>query len=199
MSDGYHMWFMDETTVHPWSRSNRVWQHQNDPFYHMLPKVNKKNVTVIGAIGKEARQHFKFIIAPKTATKHVHTFFVKLRPFIKNPEKTCIIMDNHTAHRSHKVQDYLQKMGVRVIFTAPGASSINPIENVWSVLKNLWRRKMTKLSVKGQQHDLEFFSEKLDKILNSITNSNIGRLVEGKTHEMYRFYLQNQDILKKKD
>ena len=44
-----------------------------------------------------------------------------------------------------------------VIFTPPGASSLNPIERAWGILKNIWRRELVRLGTEVKHRDIEFF------------------------------------------
>lgn len=51
-----------------------------------------------------------------------------------------LIMDNVRFHHSHKVKDLADQKGLRIVYTPPYSPDFNPIENVFSYVKAIWRR-----------------------------------------------------------
>ncbi|KAK2940686.1 hypothetical protein BLNAU_24403 [Blattamonas nauphoetae] len=43
--------------------------------------------------------------------------------------------DNHPAHKTGKVQDYLERLGITVMSWPPNSPDFSPIENMFAVLK----------------------------------------------------------------
>lgn len=54
-------------------------------------------------------------------------------------------MDNHPAHHSKVVSDFILKCGGETLFMPPISSYFNPIETIWSWLKTKWRNELMKL------------------------------------------------------
>jgi transposase len=62
------------------------------------------------------------------------------------PSGTTIIMDNARIHRTHEVTQALLMKGYEVAFTPPYSPDCNPIENVFSWVKNCFRKQVVLLS-----------------------------------------------------
>lgn len=50
-----------------------------------------------------------------------------------------MVLDNHRAHYSVKLKDFLEEQGVELLFLPPASSQYNPIETIWAVVKRRWR------------------------------------------------------------
>ena len=50
--------------------------------------------------------------------------------------------DNASCHRSHITKQFKKQMGLRTIEWPPYSPDINPIENIWSVMKKTIRRNI---------------------------------------------------------
>ena len=75
-----------------------------------------------------------------TNTETVENFFKKFDLFNK-----VIVMDNHSAHKSNDVTEFLESKGAIVKFLPPNSSYFNPIETVWSWVKCKWRNNLLQL------------------------------------------------------
>lgn len=65
--------------------------------------------------------------------------FLDVHLLPKIPEGKVIVMDNLRVHHIPAVKERLQKAGVRLIFLPPYSPEYNPIEEAWSVVKNVFR------------------------------------------------------------
>ena len=54
--------------------------------------------------------------------------------------KAVFILDNHSSHTSEKSKTLMREYGIDFIYLPPYSSELNPIESVWAVLKNSWRK-----------------------------------------------------------
>jgi transposase len=136
---------MDETSTNVWETRSKVWQPTKSvlPMVHSLPKNRGSNITIIGAISNQRDQIYSKI-ANTTNTENVLAFFSNLNSKIKLKDK-IIVMDNHASHHSNQVLAYLEKHGAIVLFMPPLSSYFNPIETVWSFVKQKWRNELVKL------------------------------------------------------
>ena len=51
-------------------------------------------------------------------------------------------MDNHRAHWSEQIQEFLTNSGATPAFLPPCSSYFNPIETIWSWVKTKWRNSL---------------------------------------------------------
>ena len=86
---------------------------------------------------------------------------LKIHPFVKYPRSTVLIMDNHRAHHSTIVTEWLKQKNYVVHFLPPYSSELNPIETAWAILKKRWAKQL---------HDIEF-EDKMFKINNTDTKA----------------------------
>jgi len=68
-----------------------------------------------------------------------HTFIEKsLLPQLKS--KNIVIMDNVKFHLQEKIKSTIESSGAQVVFLPPYSPDFNPIEPMWSKVKNTLRR-----------------------------------------------------------
>ena len=126
---------MDETSTNVWETRNKMWQPTNTklPMAYTLPNQRGSNVTIIGAISN-LRSRIFFKITSTTNTENVLAFFSDLNKDIGLANKV-IVMDNHAAHHSKAVTNFISKHGGVTLFMPPISSYFNPIETIWSWVK----------------------------------------------------------------
>jgi len=117
-------------------------------------------VTIIGAISNKRDQIFKKI-ANTTNTENVLAFFSNLNSKIGLRDKV-MVMDNHAAHHSNQVTAYLEKQGAIVLFMPPLSSYFNPIETIWSYIKQKWRNELVQLL--GAQPSKRYMNRTLERL-----------------------------------
>jgi transposase len=61
-------------------------------------------------------------------------------------------MDNHRAHWSEKIQEFLTNSGATPAFLPPCSSYFNPIETIWSWVKSKWRNSLLQLQDLNESH-----------------------------------------------
>jgi len=50
-----------------------------------------------------------------------------------------VIMDNLSAHKNPKIAEYIKERGADLVYLPPYSPDLNPIENMWSKVKQLLR------------------------------------------------------------
>jgi len=132
---GKEIVYMDETSANAWETKSKLWQPKNTklPMVYTLPKKRDSNVTIIGAITNK-RNKIYFTISNSTNKENVLAFFSHLNKEIGLKNKV-IIMDNHPAHHSKVVSNFILSKGGETLFMPPISSYFNPIETIWSWLK----------------------------------------------------------------
>ena len=103
------------------------------------PANRGTNISIIGAIsttGVEAALYGEW----STNGDIFETFIgTQLLPVLS--KSSVVIMDNVKFHGSEKVKDLVDSVGAKIIFLPPYSPDLNPIEPMWSKLKNILRRE----------------------------------------------------------
>ena len=107
-------------------------------YYFDISKL-PKNRTVIVAINREKVINYK-ILKNQSANKEIFIEFIK--ELVKNYKNKYIVMDNIAFHRSKEVLKLIIDSGNIPKFIPPYSPEFNPIEEVFSLLKNHVRKNI---------------------------------------------------------
>jgi transposase len=122
-----------------------------------------KTVTMLGAIGLDGFRGF-LNIESGTSGDVFHAFVAhQLVPKLKPGD--IVVMDNLAAHKDSKAIAEIKKVGANVLFLPPYSPELNPIEKLWSKLKDAVRRMKTETR--------ELFDDAVATPMESITQSDI--------------------------
>lgn len=77
----------------------------------------------------------------------------------------AVIMDNVSFHKSDKIIELVEQCGAQVIFLPPYSPELNPIEEMWSKIKNSLRRKSARCK--------KTFKKAIKKSYEAVTTENI--------------------------
>ena len=137
--------YIDETSTHLWDNRGKVWQYPQDKLRIARNPDRGHGITVFGCLfSTDSRVRFTF---GKSTNKLEFLDFLKnkVHPFVNYPRSTVLILDNHAAHHSHLVRNWIASKGYRVHFLPPYSSELNPIETVWSMMKREWGQHLIKI------------------------------------------------------
>lgn len=81
-----------------------------------------------------------------------------------NPD-SVVIMDNVNFHKSDKIIELVEQCGAQVIFLPPYSPELNPIEEMWSKIKNSLRRNSARC--------MRTFKKAIKRAYESVTCENI--------------------------
>ncbi len=111
-------------------------------------------MNVIGAlVGKKLCNTIRTIGA---VNKDIFNIWLE-KTLLPNLKKgMTIIMDNASFHKSSRTRELIEKAGCRLLFLPPYSPDLNPIENVWHVVKSV-RNAM-------QKNGFEFAKQVADAI-----------------------------------
>jgi transposase len=87
------------------------------------------------------------------------------------------MQDNAAIHTAHKVRDWFQKRGIRVIDWPPYSPDLNPIEHIWWVLKRMLTEYYPHLNGAGED-DIEAMEEALKECWARIPKETFDTLYE---------------------
>jgi len=127
--------FIDESSTDLWDKRGKIWQPKDSilPMVIQKSRDRGKSITIIGGISLQLKGMY-FHLAETTNKETVENFFKKFHNKVDLSDKV-IVMDNHAAHLSQEVQDFLDSKGIKVLKLPPCSSYFNPIETVWSWVK----------------------------------------------------------------
>lgn len=114
------------------------------PACFSMPATYHKNITQVGAIrlsGPVVMRGSRFAM---TNLKFKAFLRSCLLPRLRVDD--VLVLDNLRPHRQKAVRQIARRAGVKVIYLPPYSPELNPIEYVWSVMKNRLRRRVNRAS-----------------------------------------------------
>ncbi len=189
----------DEASVYLCSRDRRLklWLRSNCkmPEQFITPAVQGGGgrLLIWGAIWTDGRSGL--FVTRQTMTSELYNQVLtanvpRMQLQMGDPQRDWLFMeDNAPAHKSRKTQQHKEAMGLRCIDWPARSPDLNPIEHVWSLMKNI-KRKLTRADnmVILEQNIQKAWTEISQETINALINSMTRRVAEvikqrgGNTH-----------------
>lgn len=118
---------------------------------------------MIGAIGLDGFRGFMTIDAATSAD--VFRAFVEQELVPNLSPGDCVVMDNLSAHKDKASCEAIRQAGASIAFLPPYSPEWNPIEKVWSKLKDFVRRSANATR--------ELFDEAVAAAMDQVSPGNI--------------------------
>jgi transposase len=101
------------------------------------PHGHWETTTMIGALGAEASTALMVIEGATDAA--VFRAYIKhvLVPMLRPDE--IVVMDNLSSHKSPEIREMIEAAGAELWYLPPYSPDLNPIEKMWSKVKELLR------------------------------------------------------------
>ena len=142
------------------------------------------------------------------ANKHCKYFFDFIKDVIKNlTEKDYIFLfDNIGFHKNKEMLQYITDNGHKYMFTPPYSPNLNPIENTFGIIKNIYKKNQsdksitTKKTVKNIGQTIDEFSNSdinTEKIFNRAFNYNYA-IEEKELRDILIIIDKHKKVLKEK-
>lgn len=127
------------------------------------PYKRGNHITMIGAISVTKVE--AALYGQWAANGEIFTQFLEksLKPVLK-PEHV-IVMDNVGFHKVQTVADMIKEIGCTLIYLPPYHPELNPIEEMWSKIKNKLRRLAAR--------DLKTFKTAIKKSFENVSQSDL--------------------------
>ena len=103
-----------------------------------LAHLQEPTLAVLAAISKEKGQEHYRIFENSVNIQKFKQYLQELRD-LNGEDKIALFMDNLSAHRSEKSKVEMARLGFRCIFNVPYSPEYNPIEFVFSKVKQRFR------------------------------------------------------------
>lgn len=130
--------FLDEAGCHISMTPTHGWAPRGERLYDHVPRNRGTVTTMLGALtigGLEA----VMTIEGSTNSNVFHAFITEvLAPRLNKDD--VIVLDNVSAHKNLKTKEFLENLGVTMLFLPPYSPDMNPIEECWSKVKEMLRR-----------------------------------------------------------
>lgn len=111
---------------------------QGERLYDFKPFYRGSRVTVVGAITETSILALKTLGSSMTGEDFKKFVAQELVP--KLWEGAVVVMDNLPAHKVAGIQELIESVGARVVYSAPYSPDFNPIEHLWWELKAFLRQ-----------------------------------------------------------
>ena len=136
--DGYRIVYLDETCFTRKTMTDTEWTLPKENVTIDEAKINEPCLALLAAISKDkGLEHYR--VFPKSVNvKKFKEWLQELRDQNGN-DKMCLFLDNLSAHKSKKSQNFMKELGFRIVFNVPYSPEYNPIELTFSKLKHTFK------------------------------------------------------------
>lgn len=132
--------FLDESGMRLGSTTRYGWAPRGVKAFGKAPG-SWKMVTMIGAVGLDGFRGFANIESGTSGD--VFSAFVQQQLVPKLRLGDCVVLDNLSSHKDSRAIQAIEAAGAKVVFLPPYSPEFNPIEKVWSKMKEYIRRLAT--------------------------------------------------------
>jgi transposase len=133
--------FLDESGMRLGSTTRYGWAPKGEKALGKATHGSWRTVTMLGAIGLDGFRGFMNIESGTNGD--VFRAFVEQELVPNLRAGDCVVMDNLSAHKDATATAAIRAIGAEVLFLPPYSPEYNPIEKVWSKLKDFVRRCAT--------------------------------------------------------
>ena len=149
---------MDESGTHVSMDRLRSRAPRGVRAYRRVPKNRGKNVTLIASMSLHGIGESRCVEGATDAAAFEAYVEHFLAPSLC--EGQLVVMDNLGAHRPKRIRELIEARGAELVFLPSYSPDLNPIEQVFSKIKNILR----KLGARTHEALLEAMEEALSKV-----------------------------------
>ena len=134
-------------------------------------------MTILGAVGGiKSDVKFYYTVAERTSKEDVRDFFIHFLKQVKYTTPAFMITDNHSAHKSYLIREFLMQNERRLsLHFLPAYSSVlSPQERVWSQVKSLWSKNMSRIT---KQYNKANFKRDIELVCRDVAKKITPRIM----------------------
>ena len=126
---GYAIVTMDEAHFKDSAMSIRYWSQVGVRIF-MLWSGNHARFTMMCSLTSEGRAFFDY-----GSTANTETFLAHIERVYQKVGKMVLVLDRASYHKSRAAREYFKTRDIIIVWYPPGHPYLNPVEEVWNVLK----------------------------------------------------------------
>lgn len=181
----------DETIISiQCNKLSKIWINKNDTVIKRVIKHPIK-IHIWGCILKNYKLMIHVYNGTINSDKYIEILELNLLPLIKKIQKSkpniLYQQDNAPSHTSFKMCEFFSNNNIEVMFWPANSPDLNPIENVWALLK----KKVGKIYVSNKK-------ELIDTILMQAKNikiKTINKIINSMDHRIERLFQNSFDVI----
>lgn len=118
----------------------RGWCHKGQRLQGRVPHGHWKTLTFVAALRCDQVTAPCVFDGPINAECFLHYVKQFLVPCLRHGD--VVVMDNLSSHKADEIKTAIRSVGARLLFLPPYSPDLNPIEQVFSKVKNTMRKAM---------------------------------------------------------
>ena len=130
--------FLDETSLKTTLTRLRGWADGGQRLVEAIPAGKWQTNTLVHAIALDGTRAAMILDGPINAPSFAGFCRWLLAPSLRPGD--LVVMDNLSSHKGRPAIEAIEQTGAKAIFLPPYSPDLNPIENVFSKIKQLIRR-----------------------------------------------------------
>ena len=131
--------FLDEMGVNRGMTPRYAWSPKGERAVAQAPHDPGVNISIVGVVGLRGLVAAEWKVGGFTSDDFEEFIRVQVAPKLKRGD--TLVMDNASIHKRPIIKRILAERGARVRYLPPYSPELNPIENEWSKVKNVVRRR----------------------------------------------------------
>jgi transposase len=152
---------IDEVGFDPYTLPIYGYSKKGTPVFVKRHQTRRQRLNVIMAIDSIGKIHYQ--IVKGNVTSDIFSQFIDSLPW----SNISILMDNASIHRTERVKQLLENKGFQSLFIPPYSPELNPIEYVFSSIKNEYRKS----AINTQNQPLLIFKNLINKFDKQISKN----------------------------
>ena len=148
--EGRSLVFVDEAIFITPSRITHAYAQKNTNCFIDELKTNVKSLAVVAGVSRDLGVD-GFLIHQRSINSQNFIQFLEQLMESTIGAKLALFADNCTVHHSKVVKKFTEDHDIKMIYNLPYSPQYNPIEIVWSLVKNKYKREKLDLLLQGRK------------------------------------------------